>query len=135
MIRHAFLAAFVLCIGLAACNRTDSQVPATPPEKASGAATNSTDPSSGSGMEGMSPPAATAPVMAHGIGRVTALNMTAGTVTIDHQPIPQANWPAMTMTFHAAAPVLRGVRVGDEISFDVTIQGGEGEVTSMRSRS
>src|SRR3546814_4224881 len=35
-------------------------------------------------------PAATAPIMAKGHGPVTAIDKTAGTITLDHGPIPQA---------------------------------------------
>ena len=75
----------------------------TPPARAASASA----PMSAMGSE----PASAAPISAHGVGRVTAMDVSAGTITIDHQAIPEANWPAMTMAFHAAPAVLRTAHV------------------------
>jgi len=68
-----------------------------------------------------------------GIGVVTALDAKAARITIKHGPIPGVGWPAMTMTFKAAPPaLLKGVRVGQTVAFDVRARGMDAEVTSIR---
>ena len=76
-------------------------------------------------------PAATAPIMAKGHGTVTAIDKTAGTVTLDHGPIPEAKWPAMTMAFKAAPAITDAAKVGDKVDFDLTLTGSAGEVTAI----
>ena len=76
---------------------------------------------------------------AHGIaiqssGTVTAVDQAAGTVTIDHAPIPEANWPAMVMGFKASPAVTQGVAAGDKVSFDLKLENGGGEVTAIRKQ-
>ncbi|CAN5439163.1 copper-binding protein [Sphingobium sp. H39-3-25] len=79
-------------------------------------------------------PAATAPIMAKGHGTVTAIDKTAGTITLDHGPIPEANWPAMTMAFKAAPAISDAAKVGDKVDFDVTLVGSAGEVTAIQKK-
>ncbi|WP_225011137.1 copper-binding protein [Novosphingobium percolationis] len=76
-------------------------------------------------------PTAVAPIMAKGRGTVTAIDKAAGTITLDHGPIPQAKWPAMTMAFKAAPAITDKVKVGDKIDFDLTLTGNTGEVTAV----
>ena len=61
-----------------------------------------------------------------------AIDAAAGTVTIDHGPIPEANWPAMTMGFRASADIAKQVRVGDKVDFDLKVKDGAGEITALR---
>ena len=79
-------------------------------------------------------PAATAPIMAKGHGTVTAIDKTAGTITLDHGPIPEAKWPAMTMAFKAAPAITDGAKVGDKVDFDLTLTGSAGEVTAIHKQ-
>ncbi|MGW8205236.1 copper-binding protein (plasmid) [Sphingomonas bisphenolicum] len=79
-------------------------------------------------------PAATAPIKAKGHGKVTAIDKTAGTITLDHGPIPEAKWPAMTMTFKAAPAVTGAAKVGEKVDFDVTLTGSAGEVTAIQKQ-
>ena len=69
--------------------------------------------------------------MAKGTGTVTAVDATAGTITIAHDPIPEANWPAMTMGFKASPQVAQGVKVGDKVAFDLKLEGSAGEITTI----
>lgn len=67
-------------------------------------------------------PAAAQPamVMAEGSGVVKSVNAKANTVTIEHDPIPALNWPAMTMAFKAAQPgLLSGVSAGQQVKFQL----------------
>jgi Cu/Ag efflux protein CusF len=66
-----------------------------------------------------------------GTGTVTALDKAAGKITLDHGPIPELGWPAMTMAFTAKPELLGGVAVGDEIAFDLTVRDNAGEVTAI----
>lgn len=67
--------------------------------------------------------------MAQGTGTVTAVS--ADSITIDHQPIPEAGWPAMTMAFKASPDLAKSVKAGDKIDFDLKLQDGGGEVTAI----
>ncbi len=70
-----------------------------------------------------------------GVGVVTALDAKAARITINHGPIPAVGWPAMTMTFKASPPtLLKGVRVGQTVAFDVRTKGMDAEVTGIQRR-
>ena len=66
-------------------------------------------------------PAATAPIKAKGHG----------TITLDHDAIPEAKWPAMTMAFKASPAITDTVKLGDKVDFDLTLTGSAGEVTAI----
>lgn len=114
------LAALGLAGALAAC----SLKPAAEAEKAARAGA--------ANMGGMAMPADAK--MARGAGTVTAVDVAAGTVTIEHGPIPEANWPAMTMAFKTAPDVAKQVKAGDKVAFDLKLQGGAGEVTAIQKQ-
>jgi Cu(I)/Ag(I) efflux system protein CusF len=83
-----------------------------------------------SGMQGMDQGAM---IMADGEGTVKALDLQAGTVTIQHGAIAALKWPAMTMTFKAANPgLLRGVRVGQTARFRLMQMGGAISLTAIQ---
>ena len=116
-----------MATGLAAC----SQKQTTEAEKTAAAAPEATAPAapaSGSNMAGMAMSGDAK--MAKGTGTVTAVDAAAGTVTIEHAPIPEANWPAMNMAFKASPEVAKQVKAGDKVAFDLKLQGG-GEVTAI----
>jgi Cu/Ag efflux protein CusF len=71
---------------------------------------------------------------ATGTGTVMAVDKSASTIALDHGPIPQANWPAMTMTFKAAPGVHEGVQPGEKVSFDLVLANGSGEVTAVHKQ-
>lgn len=79
-------------------------------------------------------PAATSPIKAKGHGTVTAIGKAAGTITLDHGPIPEAKWPAMTMAFKAAPTITDAAKVGDKVDFDLTLVGSAGEVTAIQKK-
>lgn len=79
-------------------------------------------------------PAAAAPIMAKGHGTVTAIDRAAGTITLDHGPISEAKWPAMTMAFKAASAITDSAQVGDKVDFDLTLTGSAGEVTAIHKQ-
>jgi Cu(I)/Ag(I) efflux system protein CusF len=84
-------------------------------------------------MPGMSKPANPAAKTGKATGVITALDTKANTVTIKHGPIPAVSWPAMTMTFKATSPtLLKSVKVGQKVGFDVKVAGSSNEVTAIR---
>lgn len=60
-------------------------------------------------------------------GTVTAIDAEAGTITIEHGPVPEIEWPAMTMPFEADEELRNQVSVGEGISFEFRT-GSEGSV-------
>ena len=86
-------------------------------------------------MQGMSMSGPSAAKHGQGAGVIRAIDPKAGTLTIQHGPIPAVAWPAMTMTFKAKPPtLLKGLRVGEAISFDCTVHGMAAEVTAVRPK-
>jgi len=58
------------------------------------------------------------PTMARSRGMVVAVDAAKGLVTIQHEPVPEVGWPAMTMTFKAPqASMLRGIKKGSRVGF------------------
>jgi len=120
------LAALLATTSLAACGRK-TEAPAPAPAPAPAAA-----PAASGDMAGID--MAPADKMAKGVGVVTAIDKTAGTITLDHDAIPEAGWPAMTMGFKIAPALLDGVTIGDKVAFDLKIHDGSGEVTAIAKR-
>ena len=87
-----------------------------------------------SAMSSMAPEASSEAQGVSATGIITAVDEVAGTVTIEHEAIPAIDWPAMTMGFKAAPEVLTGVKAGDKVSFDLKLQNGSGEVTSIKQQ-
>ena len=54
------------------------------------------------------------------VGKITAIDAAAGTVTLDHQAIPAVGWDAMSMGFTTTDPMmLKDLKVGDAVSFEL----------------
>ncbi|GGN45726.1 hypothetical protein GCM10011349_12080 [Novosphingobium indicum] len=85
-------------------------------------------------MGNMAMPADGGAKMAKGKGTVTAIDKSAGSITLDHGPIPEADWPSMTMAFKAKPELLDSVKVGDRVVFDLTLKDGSGEVTALQKQ-
>ena len=119
-----------LTISLAACgSKTESNETAAPNTAAPAAAETNAMASEMGKME-MAPAAK----MAKGTGKVTAIDKSAKTITLDHGPIAEANWPAMTMAFKAAPALIDSVKVGDEVNFELKLEGNAGEVTAIEKQ-
>ena len=56
---------------------------------------------------------------AQGTGVIKKLDAKAGSVTLQHGPIAALNWPAMTMPFKADPTLLKGLKVGQKVTFTV----------------
>lgn len=110
---------FAALLVLAGCGDTKSE-----PEATESPATQTGEMGEMAGME-------SAPIKAKSTGTITALDKAAGRVTLDHEAIPEAEWPAMTMGFDADPAILGDVEVGDKVAFDIEIAGSSGNVTAI----
>lgn len=130
--KRAYLTAGVVStvLALAACGQkteTQAEAPTVPAEPAAApAATDS--------MSDMNMASAEPAKTAKGTGTVTAVDAASGAITIDHGPIPEANWPAMTMAFKAAPALTQGLKTGDKVAFDLKLENGGGEVTAIQKQ-
>ena len=119
-----------ITIALAACgSKTESNETAAT-NTASPAAAETNAMAGDMGKMEMSPTAK----MAKGTGKVTAVDKSAGTITLDHGPITEANWPAMTMAFKAAPTLIDSVKVGDQVNFELKLDGNAGEVMAINKQ-
>ncbi len=66
-----------------------------------------------------------------GTGTVTAIDPAKGTVTLDHSELAELQWPAMKMGFAAKPEILKDVKVGDKVSFEIDWDGKAGTVTAI----
>lgn len=129
--------ALSLAGALAACAKKEAATEtAAAPAAAPAATTSATTPPAATAASGdMAAMGMTADAkMAKGTGKVTAVDAKAGTITLDHGPIPEANWPAMTMTFKAAPTITQAVKVGDKVAFELKLQGGGAEVAAIQKQ-
>lgn len=85
-------------------------------------------------MANMKRPADMSGSMAKSTGTVTAIDEAEGSITIDHAPIPEVNWPAMVMAFKAKPELLGDVKVGDKVTFDIALKDGSGEVIALQKQ-
>ena len=125
-----------LAAGLAACGKSATDQAAAPaaPEATSAMAASAT-PDAGAPAGGMGNMAMSADAkMAKGRGTVTAIDTTANTITVDHGPIPEAGWPAMTMGFKASPALVAQVKTGEKVAFDLKLEGGAGEITAIQKQ-
>ena len=70
-----------------------------------------------------------------GTARIVAADPKTGRLTMAHDPIPALKWPAMTMDFAVADPVLlNGLKNGQAVTFEMVKQGGDFVVTAIRAQ-
>ncbi|MBN8607606.1 MAG: copper-binding protein [Caulobacterales bacterium] len=113
MLRHLVLTAALLG---AACS----------PPAGDGAQNTTTDQA-----EPAAPAAQHAPITA--AGTVTAVDASAGTISINHTAIAAINWPAMEMQFTAEDPaILQDLAVGDRVQFELKSAAESTVVTAVR---
>jgi Cu/Ag efflux protein CusF len=128
------LALTIVAVGLAgslaACNKKAASTETAAAPAASTPAASPVVPAPASDMGGMSGEAK----IAKGTGTVTAVDTTTGAITVDHAPIAEIGWPAMTMGFKATPALAHSVKVGDKVAFDLKLQGGAGEITAIRTQ-
>ncbi|ETI65145.1 copper-binding protein CusF [Sphingobium sp. C100] len=126
-------ARLTIALGLAALTAACGKKAETPVVAETNQATPA--PAMGGDMGNMAmAPAANASIKAKGQGTITAIDKAAGTITLDHGPIPEAKWPAMTMAFKAAPAITDAAKIGDKVDFDLMLTGNAGEVTAMHKQ-
>lgn len=60
-------------------------------------------------------------------GEVVAVDKDSSKVKLKHDPVPELNWPAMTMFFNVAdKSLLDTVQVGDQVEFEFVKANGSG---------
>lgn len=117
---------------LSACSKkTETPAPVEAQAAAPAAAPASPAPASGNAMAGMD---MTGAKMAEATGTVKAIDKAAGTITLDHEAIPEANWPAMTMAFKAPAAAVESAHIGDKVTAEMMIKDGAGEITKLTKK-
>jgi Cu(I)/Ag(I) efflux system membrane fusion protein len=68
-----------------------------------------------------------------GTARIVAANAKTGALTMDHDPIPALQWPAMTMDFDVDSPTLLvGLEPGQPVTFDMIKRDGGFVITAIR---
>lgn len=68
----------------------------------------------------------------HTIGVVRKIDLKAGTVNLDHEPVPSLKWPAMNMTYKVQSPILlKGVAVGQKVKFTFIQKGSNYVITQF----
>lgn len=71
-----------------------------------------------------------------GTGRITRVNAGTGELVMQHEPIPSLSWPGMTMEFEVKDPsLLKGLKAGQEVEFDLVDENGDLPVVAIRPRS
>jgi Cu/Ag efflux protein CusF len=81
-------------------------------------------------MSGMDTKESAGPVQSRGV--ITAINTEKRKVTLNHEPIPELNWPRMTMGFSVAPDVdLEGLSKDDSVAFTLTPAEKEQQLTAI----
>ena len=68
-----------------------------------------------------------------GEGKITAIDEAKGLVTLDHGEITALKWPPMSMGFEASADLLKGLKVGDRVAFELDWNGATGRITRIEA--
>ena len=68
-----------------------------------------------------------------GEGTITAIDPGKNMVTLDHGEIAALKWPPMKMGFEASADLLKGLKVGDRVAFELDWDGAKGRVTRIEA--
>ena len=66
-----------------------------------------------------------------GVGTVTAIDAATGKITLDHGPVAELQWPAMTMGFGTEPNMLKGITVGDRVAFEFKWNGSNATITHV----
>lgn len=70
-----------------------------------------------------------------GTARIVKANAHTGELEMQHDPIPSLKWPAMTMEFAVKdKAMLKGLKPGEAVEFDLVKKGGEFPVVAIRPR-
>lgn len=67
-------------------------------------------------------------------GVVRSVDTAAGTVTIEHGPVPALGWPGMTMAFAAPGVDLSTLHAGDNVDFEFGLTDSGARIESITRR-
>lgn len=65
-------------------------------------------------------------------GTIKAIDTEKHTVTLAHGAVPAVQWPPMTMAFSVTQDQLKGLKVGDRVSFSFRLEGGKATIVSIK---
>lgn len=119
---HFLLAGLMATVPLIACS--------APSDPGSQTASQATPPTPASNHES-SQVGETMAKHASATGTIEVIDPAARTITIVHGPVPELEWPAMTMTFKAPDIVLADFKPGDRVAFDLSASGMTATVTAL----
>lgn len=71
---------------------------------------------------------------AHGTGVIKAIDAATGTVTLEHGPVTELQWPAMTMGFSGTPTMMKKLSVGDKVDFAFSWNGKVGRLAMIAKR-
>ncbi|MDH4566342.1 copper-binding protein [Pseudomonas sp. BN414] len=69
---------------------------------------------------------------AQATGTVRAIDNQKQVVTLAHSAVPSLQWPPMTMGFKATAEQLKGLKVGDRVTFEFQADGMNATIVSIK---
>ena len=69
-----------------------------------------------------------------GIATVTAIDVETSKITLDHEPVVELDWPAMTMGFGIKPDASKNLAVGDEVTFEFEWNGKVGSISKIEKR-
>lgn len=72
------------------------------------------------------------PVQAQATGQVVRITADAGKIAIRHGAIGKLDLPAMTLVYHIDPALLKGIAVGDQVSFTAERAGGQYRITELK---
>lgn len=89
----------------------------------------------GMAMKGMSGDKAAQGMSHKGVGVVKKVDTAGGKVTLQHEPVASAGWPAMTMVFTVKDKSALGkLQTDQKVEFDFVKEGSDYAITSIKSR-
>lgn len=65
-------------------------------------------------------------------GTIKAIDPAKHAVTLAHGAVPAVQWPPMTMAFSVTEDQLKGLKIGDHVSFSFWLEGGRATIVSIK---
>lgn len=113
--KSVLIASLATALLVTACSKTEE--PATTAEM----------PAASTPMEVMAESAKSATA----IGTIKAIDAKSGKITLAHGPVPELDWPAMTMAFKATPEQIANAKVDQKVQFEFEAQGMDATITKI----
>jgi len=113
--KSILFASLTSAVLVAGCTKPEEQV------------TTAEMPAASAPMEAMAPSTKSATA----IGTIKAIDATSGKITLAHGPVPELEWPAMTMAFKATPDQIASVKVEQKVQFEFEAQGMDATITKI----